>query len=158
MLKADVVGLRLIAMLEALKGIVVVVVGVGLFSFLRHDVQRIGAKLVHHMHLDPARQYPQVFLDALESLNNVHLWMLAGTAAAYAGIRFAEAWGLWYGRAWAEWLAAVSGSIYIPFEIYGLSREVTTLRVIMFVCNVLIVAVMVHALRKRRAESQTAEG
>ncbi|MCZ7627423.1 MAG: DUF2127 domain-containing protein [Candidatus Methylomirabilis sp.] len=41
-------------------------------------------------------------------------------AAGYASVRFVEAYGLWLERRWAEWFAAVSGGIYIPFEIYEL--------------------------------------
>jgi len=150
MSKADVYGLRVVSLLEAFKGAVVVIAGVGLFSLLHHNAREVAERLVRHMHLDPAKHYPQVFIDAITELNDVKLWWLAAAAGAYATVRFAEAWGLWHDRAWAEWLAAVSGGIYIPFELYELSLGVNALRLITFGCNVLVVAVMVHALRQRR--------
>jgi uncharacterized membrane protein (DUF2068 family) len=79
------------------------------------------------------------------------LWVLAVAAGAYASLRLIEAYGLWNDRAWAEWLAAISGGIYIPFEIYELGRGFTVLRLVTFTCNVVIVAVMVWALMQRRA-------
>lgn len=148
-MKNDAYGIRLVAVMEAVKGGVVLVAGFGL-SLLHHDAQRIAERLVKHMHMDPAKRYPQIFIDAATELNDARLWWLAAAAGLYASIRLAEAWGLWYGRAWAEWLAAVSGAIYIPFEIYELSRGVNALRLITFTCNVIIVAMMVYALRARR--------
>lgn len=157
MSRADVYGLRLVALLEAFKGGVVVIAGVGLFSLLHHNAREVAERLVRHMHLDPAKHYPQVFIDAITELNDARLWWLALAAGAYAVMRFAEAWGLWYGRAWAEWLAAVSGAIYIPFELYELSRGVNALRLITFGCNVLVVAVMIHALYQRRRAAGQAD-
>jgi ATP/maltotriose-dependent transcriptional regulator MalT len=35
----------------------------------------------------------------------------------------AEAYGLWRERHWAEWLAAVSATIYIPVEIHEIVKH-----------------------------------
>lgn len=147
----SVYGLRFVAWMEGVKGGVVLIAGFGLLSLLHHDVRHIAERLVHHMHLDPARHYPHIFVDAAAQVNDSRLWTLAAGAAGYALVRLAEAYGLWRGRAWAEWLAALSGSIYLPFEIYELSRGVNVLRLITFSCNVLIVIFMIHALRQRQA-------
>ena len=50
------------------------------------------------------------------------------TALTYSAIRFTEAYGLWRERRWAEWLSAVSGAIYLPFEIYELAGGITPLK------------------------------
>lgn len=145
------IGLRSVAALEGMKGLIVLVSGFGLASLVHHDAQQVAEALVRHLHLNPARHYPQIFIDAAARLNDMRLWALAAAAGGYASLRLIEAYGLWKARAWAEWLAAISGAIYIPFEIYELSRGVTALRVVTFVCNVVIVAVMVRALMLRRA-------
>ena len=67
----------------------------------------------------------------------------------YAVVRFAEAYGLWFGRRWAEWLAALSGAIYVPVEIYELSRGVSPIKVGALAINILIIMYMAYMLRHR---------
>jgi uncharacterized membrane protein (DUF2068 family) len=74
----------------------------------------------------------------------------------YATVRFVEAYGLWRARGWAEWLAAVSGAIYIPFELYEIARGVSWIKVAALVLNVVIVAFMVYALRQRHVGTKAA--
>ena len=49
--------------------------------------------------------------------------LIGGLAMAYAVLRFLEGYGLWKQRAWGEWLAIISGCVYIPFEVYKLVRH-----------------------------------
>jgi uncharacterized membrane protein (DUF2068 family) len=68
--------------------------------------------------------------------------LVAIVAGVYCFMRFIEAYGLWRGRAWAEWFALISGAIYLPLEIYELTRHATPIRWGVFLVNVLIVAYM----------------
>ena len=69
----------------------------------------------------------------------------------YGTVRFIEAYGLWRERRWAEWLAAGSGGLYLPVELYEMARGFAWLAVTGLVINALIVGVMVDALRPKRA-------
>jgi uncharacterized membrane protein (DUF2068 family) len=77
-------------------------------------------------------------------------------ATVYSILRFIEAYGLWYTRPWAEWLAIASGSIYIPFEVEDLLRRPDWIRLLIIVINVAIVLYMVmlrlEAAKKHHAE------
>jgi uncharacterized membrane protein (DUF2068 family) len=154
-MRIQAVGVRTVAVFEAIKGAIVLFAGLGLATLVHGDVAHVADKLVHHLHLNPARRYPRIFIDAMADMTDTKLWWLAAGACGYAMFRFIESYGLWKERGWAEWLAAISGSIYIPFEIYGLARGVTGLRVVTFSVNVLIVALMVAALMQRRRTNGT---
>ena len=65
-------------------------------------------------------------------------------AALYSSLRFVEAYGLWWKRAWAEWIAFASGTIYLPFEINEMFRRLTVFRVGLFVVNLAIVIYMLY--------------
>jgi len=65
-------------------------------------------------------------------------------------VRIAEAYGLWRNRKWAQWLGAVSGAIYVPFEIYALTKGVTPLKLATLGINLLVVAVLSEALWRER--------
>lgn len=140
--------LRSVAIFEATKGVLVLLVGGGLFSMLHHrDVELVAEKLVSHFHLNAASRYPQIFLDLAGQLTDGKLWVLAGFATAYAAVRFVEAYGLWNSRPWAEWFAALSGGIYIPFELREVSRHVSWWSVSTLLVNVAIVCFMIYGLR-----------
>ena len=142
--------IRGVALFEATKGTLVFLAGFGALSLLHRDVQQIAATLLSHFHLNPAKHYPSIFLDAAGKLTDVRLWTLAILAALYGVVRFVEAYGLWRERRWAEWLAAGSGAIYVPFEVYELLRSCSWLSVAALTINLLIVGVMVDALRRER--------
>lgn len=65
-------------------------------------------------------------------------------------VRFVEAYGLWRERRWAEWLAIVSGGIYLPIEIWELSQGITWPRLLLFSVNFAIVAYLGRALARHR--------
>jgi len=137
---------RAVALFEAAKGALVALAGFGALSLVHHDAQRLAEQLVGHLHLNPAKHYPRIFIDAAAHLTDARLWVLATLAAAYGLVRFVEAYGLWRGRRWAEWFAVVSGGIYIPFELYELFQGVTWVSLGALVVNVLIVGLMINAL------------
>ena len=139
---------RAVALFEAAKGIVVLLAGFGALSLIHRDIQRAAEQLVSHLHLNPAKHYPRIFLDAAAHLTDARIWFLAILAATYALARFIESYGLWRSKRWAEWFAAVSGGIYLPFEVYELAKGINSLALSLLVINVLIVAIMINALRR----------
>jgi uncharacterized membrane protein (DUF2068 family) len=144
------VAIGTIALFEALKGAVVLLAASGLLTLIHRDVHAVAARLIEHLHLDPASRYPRIFLDAAANLHDGRLLLLAAGAAVYALLRFVEAYGLHRGRAWAQVLAAVSGGIYVPFELGELLRRPTWHGGALLAINLLVVVVMVHALWQRR--------
>jgi uncharacterized membrane protein (DUF2068 family) len=142
---------RAVALFEAAKGVLVLLTGFSALSLIHHDAQRFAEQLVGHLHLDPAKHYPQIFIHAAGNLTGTRFLLLAALAAAYGLVRFIEAYGLWHGRRWAEWFAAVSGTVYIPFELYELFQRISWLSLGALVVNVLVVGLMVKALRRARS-------
>lgn len=143
-------GLRAVALLEAFKGAIVLIAGFGLLAFLGGNAQHLAAQLVHRTHLNPAHHYPEIFLRLMGQVTDTRLWLLAGFAAVYAVIRLVEAYGLWHERPWAEWLAALSGAVYVPAEIYEIAKRVTWVRVGALVANLAILAYMIWLITESR--------
>ena len=142
-------GLRTIAVVEAAKGVLVLFVGLGLAHLAIGDQAAIGEDIVAEFHLNPANKMPGIFLKAANS-SDTKLWVFAFAAAVYSSIRFAEAWGLWFSRRWAEWVGAIGAALYVPIEIYELMISVTVIKVTLLVLNVLIVVYLCQALRRKR--------
>jgi uncharacterized membrane protein (DUF2068 family) len=137
-------GVRVVAVFEALKGALVLSAGLGLLSLVHHDLQAAAERLVRHSHLNPARRYPRVFIEAASHVKDPRLRSLAALAFLYAAVRFIEAYGLWRMRVWAEWFAIIAGSVYLPVEVYEIFRRATWTRGIVLLTNLLIVAYLVN--------------
>lgn len=101
--------------------------------------------------MNAGKSYPNVFNRIIEDTSNAQLWLIGTLVLVYALLRFAEAYGLWRGRRWAEWLAALSGAIYVPVEIYELTRGVSGIKVGTLLLNAAIVAYMCRVLWRGRS-------
>lgn len=101
----------MIALLEGIKGLLVLVAGAGVIAVINHGAQSTAEHLVRNLHLNPARSVPHVFVELAGKADEANLWLLAGGAATYATVRLVQAFGLWNGYRWAEWLSIVSGSL-----------------------------------------------
>jgi uncharacterized membrane protein (DUF2068 family) len=146
-------ALRAVALLELTKGALVVAAGLGLLSLLHRDVAHIAQQVVHTLHLNADARYPHIFLAAAANVNDMRIWSLAGLAALYASVRFAEAYGLWFGRRWGEWLGALGGAVYLPFELYELIHRASPVKAITFALNLVIVAYLGWRLAHRKTST-----
>lgn len=144
-------GLRFVALFEAGKGLLVLLVGLELLSLIHQGVQNVGEEIVERFHLNFARHHPRILLYATTHLDNSNVRLLALAALAYSTVRFIEAYGLWRLRAWAEWFAILSGGVYLPFELYELVRRPTIIKAGVLVVNAAIVAYLVYVRWNERA-------
>lgn len=79
------------------------------------------------------------------SLNN--LYMAGVAVAAYALLEGVEAFGLWTGRRWAEYLTFISTIVFVPYEVHELIKGVSALKVLALAINVAIVVYLLFAKR-----------
>jgi uncharacterized membrane protein (DUF2068 family) len=146
---------RTVATIELTKGLVVVLAGLGLLSMRHRNIWGVAESFLEFFHVNPYHHYVGVFIDLVSRISDVRLWKIALVASIYAILRFVEAFGLWYALPWAEWMAAITGGIYIPFEAADLIRRVTWFRLLVLVINSAIVLYMLYlrfdAEEKRRA-------
>ncbi|MEO8017148.1 MAG: DUF2127 domain-containing protein [Pseudomonadota bacterium] len=146
--------LRAVALFESATGILALAAGFGLLSLGPDEVQDVALRIVARSHLNPAAHYPRIFVEFAGQATNTHLLLIAAGAAAYSVVRFVEAYGLWNGRRWAEWFAALSGAIYIPVEVMELNRHVSWLGIAALTANVAIVAVMLYLVSHTNSKGQ----
>jgi len=146
--------LRAVAAFELFKGIFVVAMGACAIALLHKNVWLIAESLLALLHIDAGRRWAQLFLDFADSVTDARLWAAARMALAYAVLRFSEAYGLWKGRTWAEWVALVSGGLLLPWEIRELLRGVSVLRSALLLGNLAVVFYMLHVIHTNRRERQ----
>jgi uncharacterized membrane protein (DUF2068 family) len=140
--------LRAVATLEVTKGMIVLLAACGVLLLMqREDPWDIADGLLRLLHISPDHHFAQVFLDWADSLTVAKIWTVAAAAISYSVLRFLEAYGLWYARAWAEWIALISGALYLPFEIYKVVHSQSLFHVSVLLVNLAIVFYMAYLLK-----------
>lgn len=146
-------GVRLVALLEAAKGAVVLIAGLGVLEAIHVGAAQFVDDLVGHMHLNLANGTPRVFADLANNTSDRQLQLLAAAAFAYVAVRAAEAWGLWNRRRWAAWFSVASGLVYVPFELVALAQGASALKLALLAANLAVVVYMASVLRAPHAHS-----
>src|SRR6202140_3853644 len=128
--------LRLVASFEFAKGVFVLLIGASAILLVHKDAWVIAESVLALLHISTDRHSAQLFLDFADNLTDARLWAAARLAFIYSALRFAEGYGLWKQRTWAEWLAFGSGTLLIPLEVRALLRGITFLRSAVFAINI----------------------
>ena len=143
-------GIRIVAFFEGAKGLLVLLVGLGLLEFIHKDLHLAAGQIVREFHLNPARHYPRIFIDAINHLTDGQLLAMAFSALLYSAVRFVEAIGLWLQRQWAEWFGLLTGGLYIPIELFELIRGITWPKVTVLIVNAGVVGYLACILYQSR--------
>jgi uncharacterized membrane protein (DUF2068 family) len=152
------VALRSVAMFEAAKGILVLVLGLGLLRFLHKNLEDTAEQVIRFLHASPGGHLSNLFINAASHASDKSLWALAGAAVIYSVVRFAEAYGLWNAREWAEWFALLSGAMYLPWEMYSLIRHPLPVKWVILLANLAVVIYMIVLRVQANAHKNAARG
>ena len=148
--------LRAVALFEFFKGTFVMLMGFCALALVHKDAWLYAESLLARLHISTDRRSAQMFLDLADNVTDARLWAAARIAFAYAVLRFTEAYGLWKGRRWAEWVALVSGTLLLPLEVRELMRGITALRTAFFVGNLAVILYMLYVIRSNQRERKHA--
>ena len=147
-------GLKLVALFEGAKGFLVLAAGFGLLTIIHADLHQAAIKLVERLHFNPARHYPRIFLDLTEHVTDGQLWALACAALIYSIVRFVEATGLWLEKKWAEWFGVLTGGMYIPVELYEVTRGASWPKVTLLAVNIGVVSYLLLIMSRNREREE----
>jgi uncharacterized membrane protein (DUF2068 family) len=142
-------ALQAIAIFEATKGIAALAAIVGVLDLVHHDVRHLAIELIGRFGLNPDAHYPSILLHYAELVPNADVHSLVILAFAYIVVRLLEAYGLWNDLAWGEWLGALSGGLYIPFETRHLIHGPSVIGGMVLACNVFLVIFLAFQLWSR---------
>jgi len=114
------------------------------FSLYWVDPSDVAGAFLNYLHISPDHHFARMLMRLADRLSDIKIWHLIVVACIYSGLRFAEAYGLWRARAWGEWIALISGAIYLPYEIRLLAHRVTIFHVSVLLINLAVVAFMFY--------------
>jgi uncharacterized membrane protein (DUF2068 family) len=86
-------------------------------------------------------------LRRLFAVSITSLYLVGVAIAVYAVVQGVESVGLWLGKRWAEYLTLLETLVFVPYEVYELTKGVSWLKVLALVINLAIVAYLLVAKR-----------
>lgn len=140
--RARLQALRTVALMEFVKGLLVLAAALGIAFFV--DATDVAEWFIRLLHISPDRHFAQLLLRLAGRLSDAKVWVVVTVACSYSGLRFVEAYGLWRAKAWAEWIALISGALYLPVEVRLLVHRVSLLHASFLVVNLAVVGFMFY--------------
>jgi uncharacterized membrane protein (DUF2068 family) len=150
------VVLRIIAIDRGVHFLVLALLAAAVFLFaanqheLRDTFYKVVADVQQGVGGGPVRSSNTGFLhdlDEIFSLRGGQLHLLGAAIAAYALLELVEAVGLWFTKRWAEYLTLVAIAVFLPLEVYELTKSLSTLKLIALIVNLAIVIYLLVAKR-----------
>lgn len=142
--------LRLIAIFKLVKALALFASLVTVLNLVRHHDPSVLTWALR-LHVDPDNRYLCDALAVLFDLDAQHLSLVAVGTGLYAVLYTVEGLGLWFQQRWAEYLAIVATTGFIPIECYEILRKVSLNRVMLLALNVAIIGYLIVDVRHRRA-------
>lgn len=76
-----------------------------------------------------------------------------GVAALVYGVLYAaQAYGLWFGKRWAEYLVIIETCLLLPVESWELAHRFSGLKLVVLLINVVVVIYLIGLLRRNTRE------
>src|SRR5438093_7279881 len=145
-------GMALIAGFKVAKGVLLLLVGLGLLKLVHAEIATLFSQLLEALRLNADSRILHSLVLTVDALRPESVLVMSLVSVAYAALLLIEGVGLWLEFSWAAYLTVVSTSLFVPFEVYEIVKRVSTLRVVVLLVNLLIILYLIkqlkyHALR-----------
>ena len=153
-------GVALIAGFKVAKGVLLLLVGLGLLKLVHAEIATLFSQLLEALHLNADSRILHNLVLKVDALQPHSVLVISLVSMAYAALLLTEGVGLWLEFSWAAYLTVISTSLLLPFELYEVVERITALRIGVLLLNLVIVLYLVtqlkhHTLRSRHAPQLT---
>jgi uncharacterized membrane protein (DUF2068 family) len=142
-------GLQMIALFKLGKAAALLLVCATAWRMIQHDPTQTVIHWALRFQVDPENSYLQALLARLLHVSEQQLAVSAVGAFVYAVIFAVEGVGLWYARAWAEYLTSITTASLLPLELYELITKASLTKWGLLFLNLGIVIYLVRRVSRR---------
>ena len=137
-------SLRSVALFEAAKAILFVMLGCGMFDLIHKNVDAIAEQIAFMFRINPHGKLSNAFMKLASHATDHTLWILAIWALFDAAVRLIAAYGLWREQTWGQWFELLLTALYLPPEFYLLLRDPDWLKGCALMINIGIMLMMLR--------------
>lgn len=139
----------MIAVFKLVKASLLVVAGIAALELLDDEVAKVVSQWAMTLTADRHYKVIDTLVSFLLHIDHRTLKLFSLGTFLYAALFFAEGFGLYLDKLWAEYLTIVTTGGLIPFEAYELVHRANLTKLAVLVVNVLIVVYLVWRLSWR---------
>ena len=148
-------GLAVIAVFKVVKGVLLLLVGLGLLKLVHAEIATLFSLLIEALHLNADSRLIHALVLKIDALQPNSVLLAGLVSLGYAGMLLVEGVGLWLELTWAAYLTVVSTSLLLPIELYEVIEQVSILKVGVLLLNLIIVVYLVSQLRRHALRAGT---
>jgi uncharacterized membrane protein (DUF2068 family) len=154
------IGLEVIAAFKFVQAALIFATGLGILGLLDPAWAAATSRWLGQLALDAEHRligaWAAQALPYVKDAAPTRLVSIATGALLYAIVILVEGVGLWRCRRWAEYLTIIVTASFLPVEMFAIWHRLTTVRVLVFVFNALVIVFLVWQLRATRGRNATA--
>ncbi len=147
-------GIVLIAGLKLLKGLLLLIVGLGLLKLMHAEIATLFSQFLEALHLNADSRILHGLVLKVDALQPHGVLLMSLVSMTYAALLLTEGVGLWFEFSWAAYLTVISTSLLLPFELYEVIERATALRVGVLLLNLVIVLYLAYHLKHHTLHSR----
>ena len=136
------------AAFKLLKGLALVVLGIGALKLLHKDVAAVIEHWISVFRVDPHNHFIDLLFAKLSILDDRRLKEFSVGTFVYSAIFFTEGIGLALEKRWAECFTIITTSSLLPLEVYELAKRTSVGRGIALLVNLAVVVYLIFVLRR----------
>ena len=148
-------GLAVIAVFKVVKGLLLLLLGLGLLKLMHAEIATLLSLLIEALHLNADSRFIHTLVLKVDALQPNSVLLAGLISLGYAGILLVEGIGLWLEFTWAGYLTVVSTGLLLPFEIYEVIEQVSMLRISVLLLNLIIVFYLIRQLKRHTLRAMT---
>lgn len=130
--------LYIIIGIKLLKGLLLLLLAVGVYMLRNKDLSDIFDSSLRFIHLDPERNFFSSIDDWLDTVTPANVKVVASGTFFYGVLLLVEGIGLACRARWAVWLVIGQSAFFIPVEIYEYVRHGSLAVLVLLLINVFI--------------------
>ena len=130
------------------KGIVFLILALGVLGFLHKDVDQIIGRWISSLGVSLENVHVAALLARLDLVTDHQLRVLSGITFLFSGLFIMEGVGLFFRKRWAEYLTIVVTASFIPVELFESIKNFGPAKFILLIMNVVIVGCLLWILKK----------
>lgn len=143
------IGFMAIAIFKLVKGLLLLLVGVGALSLIQPDTARIFRHWATELQVNVHSRAVQRWLVDVGVVKHRDAALIASVSFFYAALLLTEGIGLLMEKVWAEYMTTFITATFIPLEVYELYHRTTANRICLLLVNILVVGYLVMRLMQR---------
>jgi uncharacterized membrane protein (DUF2068 family) len=140
-----------IALFKLMKGVLLLMVGIGALKPLHRDVAETVFQWINILRVDPDNRIVHSLIARVISVTPKQLAAASVGTFIYAALLLTEGIGLLLRKLWAEYFTIITTAGLIPLEVYEIHRRLTSVKIVVLLLNVAIVIYLIARVWRTRS-------